>query len=310
MHTLEKNKPILELDNISFAYPKNQKAIKNFSISVQAGSITCLLGRNGSFKTTLLKILSSMLKPDDGKVLYMGENIENDLSSFRFVKGMIFQSSGLDESLSVKENIQHYAYLYGIYGSSFQKKSERLLQEFNLESRSNDRVAILSGGMKRKVEIIKILLVEPTVLILDEPSVGLDIQSRMDLWNMFHHLKKQKKSIILTSHFIEEAKQSDYICILQDDAHVFGPPSEVLKNYQNMIITIHSKNAKQLAQLIQKEMQLNMFVSENEIKIQNDKQNILSQKLIENFSTQFSSIAIGNPTLEDFYICYTQQSAL
>ena len=200
---------IIEVSNLK-KYYKNAKAVDNISFEIKKGEIFGLLGPNGAGKTTLISMLSTVLLPTDGNVKIDKYNLIKNPEKIRKIIGMVFQESILDNELSAYDNLDIHARLYKIPKDIRIKKIKKLLKLVDLEGISKDKVSTFSGGMKRKLELIRGLINEPKILFLDEPTLGLAPYARRTIWNYIKRLKKEKRiTIILTTHYMDEA---DSLC--------------------------------------------------------------------------------------------------
>ncbi|MSR78145.1 MAG: ABC transporter ATP-binding protein [Candidatus Omnitrophica bacterium] len=221
---------VVQIKNLHFAYAGRQ-ALRGVSFDAAPGNILGLLGPNGSGKTTLFRILSTLMLPADGTVTICGFDVAREVVKVREKIGIVFQSPSLDPKLNVQENIQHQGHLYGLYGSELQKRSEELMKRLGVLDRKKEIVSKLSGGLKRRVELAKGLLHRPTVLILDEPSTGLDPGARIDLWNYLKQLRDQENiTILVTTHLMEEAEHCNALVIMNHGQVVGSGTPESLKS--------------------------------------------------------------------------------
>ena len=211
----------VEINHLSHAYAE-RIALSDLSLSVPAGEVFGLLGPNGSGKTTLFRILSTLILSPPGTVKIFGRDpgaaqygsAERD--AVRRLIGVVFQSPSLDKQLSARENLTHHGHLYGLSGNALRERVEAVLTSFNLAGRANERINGFSGGMRRRVEVAKGLLHSPRLLLMDEPSTGLDPAARIDLWQIIGDITKRSGvTVLLTTHLMEEADRCDRLAILQ-----------------------------------------------------------------------------------------------
>lgn len=220
---------IIKTKNLSKSYKKTN-ALDNVSLSIQKGEIFGILGPNGAGKTTFLSILTTLLKPTSGTAQISGFDIKKNPKKVREKIGVVFQETVLDDLLTAYENLMFHAELYNVKNKK--EKIEKILKFFNLQQRKNDRTKTFSGGMKRKIEIARPLLHDPEILLLDEPTMGLDPTARKNIWDQILKInKKDKTTILLNTHYLEEADAlCDRIAILdKGKVVVVGTPKE-LKN--------------------------------------------------------------------------------
>jgi len=202
------------VEGIRHNYGK-RTALKGISFDVAAGEIFGLLGSNGSGKTTLFRILSTLMLPASGRALVSGFDSTKQPDEVRRRIGVVFQSKSVDLKLTAAENLWHQGHLYGLRGAALKSRIQEMLERVALADRAKDKVETFSGGMQRRVELAKGLMHRPSVLLLDEPTTGLDPGARRDLWLYLDELRTQEKvSIIVTTHLMEEAEYCDRLAIL------------------------------------------------------------------------------------------------
>ncbi|HEY8667047.1 MAG TPA: ATP-binding cassette domain-containing protein, partial [Tepidisphaeraceae bacterium] len=182
-------------------------ALNGVSLTVQTGEIFGFLGPNGSGKTTLFRILSTLIAPTEGEVRMMGLDLRSQRDEIRRHIGVVFQSPSLDKQLTAEENLMHQGHLYGLRGAELRGRIGEMLARVGLAERPRERVGQFSGGMRRRVELAKGLLNRPRILLLDEPSTGLDPGARIDLWRYLREIQgNEGVTILLTTHLMEEAE--------------------------------------------------------------------------------------------------------
>lgn len=234
----------VEVSNLIKTYPKNKvPAVNDISFSVPAGQFFSLLGPNGAGKTTTISILTTLLSKTSGVVKVAGYDVEKEAAKVRQNVGIIFQKPSLDQNLTAEENIRFHAALYGLYSyrptfslmpKDYQDKIDELAAVLGLNKDDMAKpVKTMSGGMKRKLEIIRSLMHKPKILFLDEPTSGLDPQSRRSLWDYLETIRaKDKTTIFLTTHYLEEAEGSDAVCIINNGIIVAaGTPMDLKKKF-------------------------------------------------------------------------------
>ncbi len=221
---------IIQINHLKKSF-KNVEAVKDLTFKVKTGELFAFLGVNGAGKSTTISIICGQLKKDFGEVIINGINIDDNLENIKSDLGVVFQYSVLDKSLTVIENLQFKAALYGIVGSKFEKKLDELCEIFDLKSLLNRPVGKLSGGQRRRVDIARALLHDPKILILDEPTTGLDPQTRQMIWHVIEVLRKEKNiTVFLTTHYMEEAATADYIVIIDGGLIIAQGTTNELKN--------------------------------------------------------------------------------
>ena len=217
-------------------------AVNDVSFSVEKGELFAFLGVNGAGKSTTINIMCGQLSKDSGSIIINGSNIDKEPTKIKDVLGVVFQGSVLDSALSVHDNLQSRAALYGITGEAFKARLSELSMLLDFESFINRPVGKLSGGQRRRIDIARALLHDPKILILDEPTTGLDPQTRKLLWNVITDLRKDKgMTVFLTTHYMEEAADADYIVILDSGKiSAQGTPLELKNKYTGDFITIYN----------------------------------------------------------------------
>lgn len=201
------HKPIIEIKNLVKKYG-SLTAVDDISFSVNKGEIFAFLGPNGAGKSTTIKMMTTLLTPSDGEIFLDGHNVAENPNETRKSFGIVFQDPSLDNELTAYENMQFHAILYGLKKSEYQPRIKELLTLVELEERKNSFVKTFSGGMKRRLEIARGLLHHPKVLFLDEPTIGLDPQTRNHIWNYIVNLNKQHQvTIFFTTHQMEEVER-------------------------------------------------------------------------------------------------------
>ncbi len=216
-------------------------AVNDLSFKVKKGELFAFLGVNGAGKSTTINILCGQLKKDGGSVEICGTDIDRDPDTVKRSLGVVFQNSVLDKELSVKDNLESRAALYGIHGAAFRNRLAELAQLLDFEDLLRRPVGKLSGGQRRRIDIARALFHEPEILILDEPTTGLDPQTRSLLWTVVDRLRREKNmTVFLTTHYMEEAADADYVVIL-DHGRIAaeGTPLQLKNSYTGDFITIY-----------------------------------------------------------------------
>lgn len=241
---------IIEIEHLSKSYG-DVKAVQDISFNVKEGELFAFLGVNGAGKSTTISIICGQLKKDSGSVIINGHSLDSNTDEIKKELGVVFQDSVLDKSLSVRDNLQSRAALYGITGDAFKKRLSELVALLEFEDLLKRPVGKLSGGQRRRIDIARALLNQPKILILDEPTTGLDPQTRKTLWNVISKLRKeQNMTVFLTTHYMEEAADADYVVILDSgkiSAH--GTPLQLKNTYTGDFITIYDISEEQVKRL-------------------------------------------------------------
>ncbi len=232
---------IIEIKDLNKSFGE-LKAVNGLSFKVKEGELFAFLGENGAGKSTTISILCGQLEKDSGTVIVDGENLDEKLFSIKTKLGVVFQNSVLDKPLSVYDNLKSRAALYGIFDQEFEKRLKELCELLEFTELLNRTVGKLSGGQRRRIDIARALLHRPKILVLDEPTTGLDPQTRKSVWNVVEKLRKEEKmTVFLTTHYMEEAAEADYIVILDHGQIVAeGTPLQLKNAYTCDYITLYN----------------------------------------------------------------------
>ena len=233
---------VIEIKNLRKTY-KDVKAIDDLSFSVRKGELFAFLGVNGAGKSTTINIISGILSKDSGEVFVCGEDVDVHPDVIKSKIGIVFQGSVLDKRLNAYDNLKSRASLYGIFGQDFDKRLDELDALLGLKDILHRPLVKLSGGQKRRVDIARALLHNPELLILDEPTTGLDPQTRQTVWNVIEQLRKEHGlTVFLTTHYMEEAAVADYVVILDAGKKVAeGTPHDLKTQYANDFIRFYDR---------------------------------------------------------------------
>ena len=241
---------IIEINHLSKSFG-DVKAVQDLSFRVKEGELFAFLGINGAGKSTTINIMCGQLSKDGGSVVIDGADLDHNVGTIKRELGVVFQNSVLDKSLSVRDNLESRAALYGIHGEAFKERLAELSRLLDFEDLMKRTVGKLSGGQRRRIDIARALLKRPRILILDEPTTGLDPQTRNTLWNVISNLRKNEKmTVFLTTHYMEEAADADYVVILDSGKIVAeGTPLELKNTYTGDFITIYNADESQIKKL-------------------------------------------------------------
>ncbi|MFV0393792.1 MAG: ABC transporter ATP-binding protein [Coprobacillaceae bacterium] len=301
----------ITIHNLSKVYPNNNKALDNVSLEIKQGEIFGLLGTNGAGKSTLIHILTSYIEATKGNVIILEKNVNDNNLYIRSQIACVAQNVSIDDHLSLYENMIFQGRLYGIDKKTCQKRIQELISIFSLEKYTSQKVVTYSGGIKRRLDIAMSLISSPKILFLDEPTVGMDIQSRKTMWEMLLQIKMTlNTTIVLTTHYLEEADYlSDTICFLKDGKVIMQDSPENLKKYtKNSRIKI-STNKNDIS-IIQKILANNSDIKNITIvgtsilvEVTNCEKCLkkINKQLLESESS-FTGIEIITPTLDDIFI--------
>ena len=293
----------IRVEDLRHSYGK-RAALNGISFDVAAGEIFALLGPNGSGKTTLFRILSTLMLPTGGRALLAGFDAAREPVEVRRRIGVVFQAQSVDIKLSAAENLWHQGHLYGLRGAQLQTRIREMLERVGLADRARDRVETFSGGMQRRVELAKGLIHRPGVLLLDEPTTGIDPGARRDLWTYLHELRSREQvSIIVTTHLMEEAERCDRLAILNEGRIVaLGTPMELRGEIGGDVVLLEAKDPKSLAQHIEQRFRVSVTVLDGKVRLERREGHRFVTDVVEAFPGEIQSISVSKPTLEDVFI--------
>ena len=266
-----------------------------------------LLGPNGSGKSTLLRILTTALKADRGTVEMGGHGLLEDPRAVRRLLGIVFQKPALDRKMSVRENLVAAGQLYAMARKDIDGRIDALLEVLKLEDRLDEKVEALSGGLARKVELAKALLPEPQVLILDEPTTGLDPISRQEFWNEVIHLRGEGTTVLVTTHLLEEAAACDRVAIMHEgDLLQCAPPEELQRSIGKQVLTLRGADLQQLLGQIENVFRIKGRLVDGALCFSLEEPFSLDA-LLNQFSHCISDLSLSHPSLDDVFVHLTGQ---
>ena len=282
-------------------------ALDNINFNVASGEVFCLLGPNGSGKTTLFKILSTCISPTSGNVKILGFDLNTQKKAIRKLIGVVFQNPGLDTKLTVNENLRHQGHLYGLNRQNLNTRILELLDRFDIADRKNDIVETLSGGLKRRVDLAKALLHKPSVLILDEPSTGLDISVRNQLSQHLKELATQENiPVLLTTHLLDEAEGCNRVGILDKGRLVaIGTPDQLKSEISGDVVIIESETCETLRNAIQDRYDVHVVAADNNLRIETANAHEFVREVVTAYPKMIKAARFGKPTLADVFIKMT-----
>ena len=296
--------PVISVQNLVHRY-ENRTALNGISFDVRPAELFGLLGPNGSGKTTLFRILSTLMIPTGGRALVMGCDATQDAATLRRQIGVVFQAQSVDPKLTAYENLWHQGHLYGLRGSALKKRVEEILARVGLADRAKERVETFSGGMQRRIELAKGLLHHPGVLLLDEPTTGLDPGARRDLWQYLQILRDEEQvSVLVTTHLMEEAERCDRLAIMNEGNLVaLGTPAELKSEIGGDVILLDAAHdADLLAQNIRARFHVATTVMGNQVRIEQEAGHRFVPDVVEAFPGEIQAISVSKPALEDVFI--------
>lgn len=278
--------------------------MKNVSFSVGKGEIFGFLGPNGSGKTTTFRILSTLIRLSAGRVRILNYDLATQTQQIRARIGVVFQAPSLDKKLTAYENLMHQGHLYGLRGGKLKNRIEVLLDRVKLSDRANEYVETFSGGMRRRIELAKGLLHEPEILLLDEPSTGLDPGARIDLWQYLDQLSREDGvTCLLTTHYMEEAAHCHRLGILNHGELVaLDTPANLRETIGGDIITIQTKDPERLKSDILNLLQIEAGIVDGSLRIELENGHELIGRLAQALPGKIDAMTLSKPTLEDVFI--------
>ncbi len=241
---------IIKIDKLNKSFG-DLRAVNDLSFCVKEGELFAFLGVNGAGKSTTINIMCGQLSKDSGSIVIDGYDLDKEKDHIKREIGVVFQSSVLDSALSVYDNLESRAALYGIVGDAFSQRLSELAKMFEFEDLLKRRVGKLSGGQRRRIDVARALFHSPKILILDEPTTGLDPQTRKILWNVISSLRKNEKmTVFLTTHYMEEAADADYVVIIDSGKiSANGTPLELKNAFTGDYITLYGASEEVAKQL-------------------------------------------------------------
>jgi ABC-2 type transport system ATP-binding protein len=298
--------PAVAVTNLCRLYG-TRVALAGVTFIVGCGEFFALLGPNGGGKTTLFKILSTLLPATSGDAQVFGQSLVENPHAVRARLGVVFQHPSLDPKLTVVENLRHHGHLYGLRGKSLRERAEIMLERMGLADRSRDLVETLSGGMQRRVELAKGLLHKPDLLLLDEPSTGLDPGARRDFNNYLQHLHEQEGvTIILTTHIMEEAEHCDRVGILHQGKLVALDTPDALKaRVGGDVVSIRAQHLQEFRDKLVKRFGCEPALVDGSLRVERPRGHEFVREVVEAFPGEVQSVTFGRPTLEDVFIHQT-----
>jgi len=298
---------------VRFSYPVKRRggpvppALAGVDFQVAAGEIFGFLGPNGGGKTTLFRILATLARPESGTLRVFGADLATQAREVRRRLGVVFQSPSLDLQLTVRENLTHQGHLHGLGGRDLAGRIAAGLERFGLTERLNQRTAELSGGLRRRVEIAKALLHEPRLLLLDEPSTGLDPGARHDLWETLESLRASGVTVLLTTHFMEEGDRCDRLVLLSRGTIVAeGTPAALKEEIGGDVVTVTGLTGRDPGELAREvaalHPELTPVVRDGTVRLERERGHELAARLAEALPGQLESVTVARPSLEDVFL--------
>ncbi len=297
---------VIEASNLVKRFGKLE-AVKGVSFSVKEGEIFGFLGPNGAGKTTTINILCTLLKPTDGQAKVNGHDVIKERSQVRQSIGLVFQEPALDDYLTAEQNLRFHGYAYGIPKNVLEPRLKELLEMMELWDRRKGKIDTYSGGMKRRLEIARGLLHHPRVLFLDEPTLGLDPQTRRRIWDYIHDLRKRENlAIFMTTHYMDEAENCDRIAIIDYGRIVALDTLEKLKDgVGGDVISVKTEDNEEAMRLLEGQYKLKPGIENGIISFTVPHGEEFLPKFVSGFPLRLISIGLRRPTLEDVFLKLT-----
>jgi ABC-2 type transport system ATP-binding protein len=295
--------PAIEVRGLSHSYGE-RRALDGVEFSVEAGTIFGLLGPNGGGKTTLFRLLSTLLPIQAGQARVLGLDLARESNEVRKHIGVTFQSPSIDPKLTVGENLKYQGQIYGLFGAALRQRIDLLAEKLGLKERLGERAETLSGGLKRRVEIAKGLLHRPRLLLLDEPSTGLDPGARHDLWRYLRGLREEDGvTVLVTTHLMEEAERCDTLGILDHGRLIaLDTPLALRTKLGDDYVTVQCDDPDELSQRIHERFGVTPQKIGGALRIGKSRGHEFVRDLVEAFPVEVKTVSLGKPTLEDVFI--------
>ncbi len=281
-----------------------RRALDELEFSIRAGEIFAFVGPNGGGKTTLFRLLSTLVPLQQGQLTVFGLDARREVLAIRRLIGVVFQAPSLDNKLTVAENLRHQGHLYGLSARAAAPRQDQLLDRLGLAARRGEMAEHLSGGLRRRVELAKGMLHQPRLLLLDEPSTGLDPGARNDLWAILETLRREEGvTVVLTTHLLDEAEKAQRVAILHEGALVaLDTPDALRASVGGDAITITTPDAAGLANQIRDRFQCQTAVIDGRVRLEQPDGHQWIARLVEAFPGRIDSVTFARPSLEDVFI--------
>ena len=281
-----------------------REALAGISLDVRPGELVALLGPNGSGKTTLFRILSTALVPTSGSVAIFDADVVRRPAQARRELGVVFQAPSLDRKLTVTENLRHQGHLYGLHGRQLEGRIAGAMDRVGLADRAGERIEQLSGGLARRVELAKGMLHRPRLLLLDEPTTGLDPSARREFWAYLDAVRGEAgATAVVTTHLMDEAERGDRIALLDEGRLVaLGAPAALKAEIGGDVLTLETSDPESLATGILERFGFSAQVVERAVRIERPRGHELVPELVDAFPDAILGITLGKPTLDDVFV--------
>jgi len=294
---------VIQVQDLTHRYG-DRTALNDVSFEVGRGEIFGVLGPNGGGKSTLFRILSTMMVPTDGRAVLAGHDVEREPGAVRREIGVVFQTQSLDKALTVEENLRSQGHLHGLSGATLRERMSAAMERLGLKDRRNDLVETLSGGLKRRVEIAKALLHRPKILLMDEASTGLDPAARRDLSRHIENLRQADGvTLLLTTHILEEADRCDRLALIHQGRIVaHGKPQDLRTRIGGDVVVLESADTRSLAEGIEQRFRLKPSILDGTVRVEIPNGHRFIAEVVEAFPGSVDSVSLHKPTLEDVFV--------
>ncbi len=294
---------VIQLQELRHNYG-DRVALAGVSFEVRPAEIFGLLGPNGSGKTTTFRILSTLMLPSGGRALIMGHDVAREPALVRRNIGVVFQAQSIDIKLSAEENLMLIGHIYGLRGATLKKRVSEMLNRVGLADHAKEKAETFSGGMQRRLELAKGLLHRPSVLLLDEPTTGLDPGARRDLWQYLQILRDEERvTVLITTHLMEEAERCDRLAFYANGSVVaLGTPAELKSEIGGDVILLEAEQPQVLAQQIERRFGLRPTVMDSQVRLEIENGHQFVTDVVEAFPGEIQGVSVHKPSLEDVFI--------
>jgi ABC-2 type transport system ATP-binding protein len=297
---------VVEVRGLVKTYGKVE-AVRGIDLAVKPGEVFGFLGPNGAGKSTTISILCTLLKPTAGEALVAGIDVARHPGAVRSRIGLVFQDPSLDDQLTARENLEFHAFLYNVPRSERKARIDGVLEMVELAERASSQVRTFSGGMKRRLEIARGILHYPQVLFLDEPTLGLDPQTRNKIWAYLHDLRKREGiTLFMTTHYMDEAEFCDRIAIIDNGRIIaLGTPDELKAMVGGDVVTVTTREPAVAADEIRREFELEPIVDGTSVRVEVEDGAGFVPRLMRGLTVPVSAVTLSRPSLDDVFLKLT-----
>lgn len=310
---MENNKEIaLVVKNLVKTYSNGKRAVDDISFEVRKGGLFAFLGINGAGKSTTINIICSILEKDSGSIVLEGLDLDKEREQIKNMIGVVFQTSVLDEKLSVIDNLRFRTSFYSLSDEEAERKINEIIELLDLKPILNQKVGTLSGGQKRRVDIARAIVHEPKFLILDEPTTGLDPKTRKVVWELIDKIRVETgMTVFLTTHYLEESEKATYVVIM-DKGHIIaqGTPNDLKNNYSSDYLIVYRKESKELNKALKDKGYKFNYNEEKHIYNIVIKDTSEAKKLLIDFDNELPDVEIRKGTMDDVFLNVTGEGEM